>query len=394
MLKQIYSAALKAGLALIVLLVCLEGVMRLLPVHGGTHLAPVQANDPVLHYAPNRAFTWSAGPTFHMVNKVGVNNFGFVSNQDYTETADSPLMAVIGDSYIEAFQLKWNDTLQGRLAAELGDEARVYPFAVSGSPLSQYLAFAKYATQTFHAQAAVINVVGTDFDESLLKYKRLPGYHYFAETPDGELALQRVDYQPDLTHQFVRRFALARYLFVNADVASLPRHLGRRWNEQEENHAPRYAVENSPDLEPEHLADSQRAVREFLNELPVRTGLGPKDVLFVLDGTRPSLYDDKELQRANRTYFGLMREYFLDEATGRGYEVVDLQPRFVQHYREHGQRFEMPITTMVSPRFGLDHHWSPLGHQVAFEGVKNSKFFERFVGGCDEPMITATGLQP
>jgi hypothetical protein len=222
----------------------------------------------------------------------------------------------------------------------------------------------------------------------------LPGYHYFADTPEGDLALHRIDYHPDLTHHFVRRFALARYLFVNADVNSLPRILEQRWNEGDSGDVPRYAIENSPDLTPEHIADSKRAARKFLDELPIRTGFSPKDVLFVLDGARPSLYDDEELQRVNRTYFGLMREYFLAEATGRGYEVVDLQPLFVRHYREHGQRFEMPITAMVSPRFGLDHHWSPLGHQVAFQGVRNSKFFERFARSWDAPVITATGLQP
>jgi hypothetical protein len=391
MLKQIGSAALRVGVALIVLLVCLEGGLRLLPVHGGTHLEPVRADNPILHYQPSRVFTWSTGPTFHMVNRVEVNNYGFVSDQDYIETAVSPLMAVIGDSYIEAFQLEWEDTVSGRLSAELGDRARVYPFAVSGSPLSQYLAFAEYATHKFHAKAAVINVVGTDFDESLLEYKHLPGYHYFADGPGEDLVLKRLDYSPNWLHQFVRKFALARYLFINADVSSLPRILGHRWEEEEgagdENSAPRYALAYNPALQPEHIADSQHAVREFLDELPIRSGLCPKDVLFVLDAVRPGIYDEEGRQRSSQTYFGRMREYFIAEATARGHEVVDLQPLFVRHFREHGQRFEMPITALVSPRFGIDNHWSPLGHEVAFEGVKNSRFFERFVRRSEPQLL-------
>jgi hypothetical protein len=268
----------------------------------------------------------------------------------------------------------------------------VYPIAISGAPLSQYLVDAAYATRTFDAEALVINVVGSDFDESLLKYQQAPGHHYFDEAADGRLVLKRVDYEPSRLHGFVRSFALARYLFINADIMSAPRILGRRW-EGVDTQRPRYDTDDGPAMEPQHIADSKRAVRAFLDLLPIRSGLGSKDILFVLDGVRPSLYDRQELERVNRTYFGLMREYFMAEAASRGFEVVDLQTRFVEHYRIHGQRFEMPITKMISPRFGLDNHWSPLGHQVAFEGVKESRFFKRFVDGCRTPLLTKSAGQ-
>lgn len=391
-MRQVGSIVLKIGLFLFLLLVCLEGVLRILPVHDGMNLYPVTASDPIIHYRPNRLVTWSVGPTFHMVNKVRVNNYGFVCDEDYTTSGRTPLLGIVGDSYIEAVQLPYKQTLAGRLSTELEDTAKVYPFAISGAPLSQYLVDAEYATHTFHANALVINIVGSDFDESLLKYQQSAGHHYFDEAPDGRLFLKRVDYKPSRLHNLVRGSALARYLLINADVMSAPRILGRRW-EGEDTHKPRYDTEEGPAMEPQRIADSKRAVRAFLDLLPTHSGLSPKDILFVIDGVRPSLYDEEELKRVDRTYFGLMRNYFIAEAAAREYEVVDLQARFVEHYRIHGQRFEMPITMMISPRFGLDNHWSPLGHEVAFEGVKNSRFFRRFVTRCDTPLLNTSGGQ-
>ena len=62
---------------------------------------PVDAADPVLHFTPNRPFTNSLGWNFHNVVHGRVNNAGFVNDQDYVRDGP-PLIAVIGDSFIEA----------------------------------------------------------------------------------------------------------------------------------------------------------------------------------------------------------------------------------------------------------------------------------------------------
>jgi hypothetical protein len=65
-------------------------------------------------------------------------------------------------------------TLYGRLAEKLEGRFRVYSFGASGAPLSQYLIWASYAVHKYGARAAVINVVGNDFDESHVAYKAGP----------------------------------------------------------------------------------------------------------------------------------------------------------------------------------------------------------------------------
>lgn len=60
----------------------------------------------------------------------------------------------------------YEQTLHARLAAAAQDKFRVYSFAASGAPLSQYLIYARHAIDEWGAEALVINVVGNDFDES------------------------------------------------------------------------------------------------------------------------------------------------------------------------------------------------------------------------------------
>ena len=160
--------------SIVVCLLAAEIVLRFLPVSTGLRSMPVTAADPVLHFTPNRPFVNSLGWNLHNVVHGRVNNAGFVNDQDYVRDGP-PLIAVIGNSFIEAQMVAYPQTLQGRLAAALKDKFRVYSFAGSGAPLSQYLIWAGYAVKEYGARAVVINVVGNDFDESLAALPRRAG---------------------------------------------------------------------------------------------------------------------------------------------------------------------------------------------------------------------------
>src|SRR3954471_23192554 len=82
-------------------LLAAEIVMRFLPVSTGLRSMPVNAADPVLHFTPDRPFMNSLGWDFHNVVRGRVNNAGFVNDQDYVRDG-APVIAVIGDSFIEA----------------------------------------------------------------------------------------------------------------------------------------------------------------------------------------------------------------------------------------------------------------------------------------------------
>ena len=295
-------------------LLCLEILLRFLPVNEGLRTLPVNEANPVARFEPNRDSTWSQGWRFHMVNELHTNNFGFVSDQDYDPEATTPLLAVIGDSYVQASMLPWPRTSAGRLAAHLEEQARVYAFGVSGAPLSQYLVYAEYAHELFRPDVMVVMIAGNDFDESLRKYKRRAGFHYFVESADGDLELERIDFSIGPVRKMVRGSVLAMYLVGNLQIQAAPRRLARALQGGDEV----FVGSTAFDANPERVSDSKRAVDAFLELLPSRAGLAPWSILLVVDGMRPHLYDPSMLEQAKGSFVQVMRDYLIESASRAG----------------------------------------------------------------------------
>jgi hypothetical protein len=348
-------------LSVVSLALCLlaaEAALRFLPVSTGLRSLPVTAADPVLHYTPNMPFTNSLGWDMHNVVHGRVNNAGFVNDQDYV-VGGAPLIAVVGDSFIEAQMVRYPQTLQGRLAAALKDR-RVYSFAASGAPLSQYLVWASHAVKAFGAQAVVISVVGNDFDESLGAYKPRPAFWQYYPDANGVLQLTLNPHRPSTLIMLARHSALARYLILNLHAMPLLANLisGSLVN------VGRFYAGTDPSVDEKRVRDSLAAIDAILRDIPERVGLPPDKVLFTLDGFR---YADAA-RAARGTYFDLMRRAFIEKATARGYEVIDLDERFIPLNAQTGAHFE----------FDDDYHWDAAGHAVVFEAVMASKLLARF----------------
>src|ERR1043165_7534073 len=259
-----------------------EVVLRFLPVSTGLRSMPVTAADPVLHFTPNRPFLNSLGWTMHNVVQGRVNNAGFVNDQDYVRDGP-PLIAVIGDSFIEAQMVAYPETLQGRLPAAFKEKFRGYSFAGSGAPLGQYLIWAGYAVKEFGARAVVINVVGNDFDESLTAYRIGPGFWQYAPDADGVLQLKLNPYQAGTLISLVRHSALARYLIINLGIQNRIfsiRWLGELIFGKPANAQPRYAGNTDASTDEKRMRDSLAAIDAFFRDIPERIGLPADRVLF------------------------------------------------------------------------------------------------------------------
>ena len=123
----------------------LEIVLRFLPVAWAPPVQPPTADNPIQRYVPNTPFNWSLGWNFAIVTHKRTNAQGFVADHDYDAAGTTPLLAIAGDSFVEALLVPFAETLTGRLQAMLADRGRVYAFAQSGAPLSQYVAYAHHA---------------------------------------------------------------------------------------------------------------------------------------------------------------------------------------------------------------------------------------------------------
>jgi hypothetical protein len=345
-----------------------ETVLRFLPVPKGLLVLPVNENEPVLRWVPNRRFTYSIGWNFTLVNRGLINNYGFTNDQPYDSSLHTPLLAVVGDSYVEALLVPYQETLHGRLARLVGSRGRVYSFGMARAPLSHYLAEAEFAKTTFRPNGLVVVIVGNDFDESFLEDRSQKGLHYFEKHPGG-LRLTRTDYSPQPLRRAIGRLAVVRYLALNSPllptIAKVRARLGKRTASNVE------FVGNTPAAaDSQRLTDSRQVVDEFLAQLPSRSGLEPSRILLLVDGIRPHLYRAEELNAAAGSYFDLMRRYLMATAARRGFEVIDMQPRLVQRHQQDGSRFEHPA----------DAHWNAIGHEEAATAVARSLVFLRVFG--------------
>jgi len=356
--KKIIFVLLAICLGLAAPLLLAEVVLRFLPVYSGMKLMPLNDANPVLRFTPNQNITWSKGWNFELVNKLRINNDGFVNNQDYDARLTTPLFAIVGDSYIEAAMVPYAEATPGRLAASVGSIGRVYSFGKSGQPLTAYLIWAEHARKTYRADALMISVVGNDFDESLNKYKTTRSGHYYVEGLGGELQLQRFDYAPSLLRSLARQSALIRYLDWNCHIEGV---LHRLTHRQE-----KFVGNVSAAKSDQVLADSKRAVDAFFRDLPAKTGLPPEKIVFTVDGIRPHLYDPASLAQAQASFFDVMRRYLIEQARQHGHEVIDLQPLFIEEFNKSRQRFEYPN----------DAHWNSAGHAVVAAAVRQSRTFQ------------------
>jgi hypothetical protein len=363
--RELMLNALTVVVAVGVCLLGAEVVLRFLPVASSLRTLSVSPQSPVFRVTPNRNFTFSREWDFVLANRGRVNNAGFINDQDYRKEDPLPLLAVVGDSMIEALMVPYPNTLQGRMAKALEGRARVYSFAASGAPLSQYLIWARHAVQDYGAKALIINVVGNDFDESYAAYATRPGFWHYVPDASQQLSLRLFEYRPSLLGRVVVSSALGRYLIFNLQAEAA-------WQSLKEvlfggNAEARYAGNTAAVASAERLSRSLAVLDAFFRDLPSYAGLPPSHIMFVVDGLR---YRDIAAAAAG-TYFDRMRRAFLEKAASLGYSTIDLDPYFFEHHRRTGQRIE----------FERDAHWSAIGHGVVFDAVMTSAFLASSVVG-------------
>jgi len=355
-------------------LLIMEGFFRLLPVSNPPYLLPVSAQHPVVHYQPNIEYLSSGGWNFSIRTRMRTNNFGYNNFWDYHPEDTTPLLMVIGDSFVEALTVDSGKSAAEILNSTVSGRGRVYSIGVSGAALSQYLAFAEFSRNTFRPSAMAFFVVENDYDESLLKYAVLPAgrFHYFEESGDG-LALRRVDYERSTIKTFLRKSAFVRYVMLNAQLQRMLYHLGGPSCRSEDP----YACEEPAALE-RRIADSKRAVDYFLDQVPAKSGLGSDSIVFVVDALRPAMYSAETLLKAQNSYVSRMRQYFMKQARSRGYEILDMQPAFMGKHRLDNSRFEFPT----------NGHWNELGNRVVADEIRKSAVFTRIF--YEGPTLTTT----
>lgn len=344
-IKTIIKFVLYLIYLIIVVFILLEIIFRVVPVSDSLKVKPVNMENPIRRFEENRDITKQIGFNFSHVNKKHINNYGYLTNRDFSSKTVNkrPVIAVVGDSYVEALQVKNSETFH----AKLDDKFRnfdVYPIGMSGSPLSQYLAFARYAQNEFDPDVFVFLIIANDFDESFYKTRKKSGFHYF----DAQGSLERIDYRPSGIKQLARKSAFLRYLHLDLKISVQISRMLHQAN-LTGSVAPRYTDTSA--------ATGILAIDNFLQG--IRQLTSNSKVILMLDGDRNSIYNGG-IERDAENIEQLWYADLINKANGMpNLYLVDLQSYFQNDWKLNKKRFDHTY----------DSHWNEHGHSVAADAL-------------------------
>ena len=192
-----------------------EGTLRLaMPLPEGANYY-YQHNAPwlVTHRVPDNTGRYVRGEWGQINAVFHINNEGWNSTQDYHPARrDTPRIAVIGDSYVEAEQVDvWAAFPEVAQAAR--PDLEIYRFGIGGASLTQYRHMAGYVRDRFAPDGVVVLLTWNDYNESLqtIYEGRFWEVAYrdgaWLDVPPGDVRL-RVEISPAPPP----RLALVRYL--------------------------------------------------------------------------------------------------------------------------------------------------------------------------------------
>ena len=304
----------------------------------------ITQDRPTLKYTENQEILYSVGPFFDQKVTKRTNNYGYVNNNPYSKNS-SPSFVIIGDSYVEALQVNFNHSIGGLLANKYGSN-NVYTLGISGSALSQYEAFLKFAEVEFNPKSYIFVIIENDFDESLCKYKISEGHHCYNN-------LMQLELIPFHGFSFLRSWArsspLMRYLVLHLhlDWRMISKKLHLPMNDKFINTLP--LQENK-----QFFKESEEVVDQFLFD--VKSITRDKKVYFIVDSNRKDINLTSQLSEhiSGSYYFEYMRNYFLKKTEMYGFVAVDMAPIFRNDFLANNQ----PLN------FKTDYHWNERAHNI------------------------------
>jgi len=282
-----------------------------------------------------------------------INNMNWNYPLDYYPIQQKKLIAVIGDSYIEAFQVDVDKNYPYLLREKLKTDYEVYAFGASGFPLSQYLHVSRYVNKYFHPSILIFNIVYNDFDESI--YELRPSVYHFLQVSIGENGLIKETmpgpYFP-VWGPVIAKSALLRYLSWNLHIGSS---LGNLMNGHKKFEA---------NICPDDVMQNKDLIFKGIDYLvkTIRAENSDKRIIFVMDAPRSAIYRN-ELDKRVLWINSMMKEICDDHKV----EFIDLTPLMLQDYKSNHKKFESE----------LDNHWNEYGHNfvanVLYDYINSSR---------------------
>lgn len=291
--------------------------------------------------------------------KWSINNMHWNYPVDYYPVDEKKLITVIGDSYIEAFQVDSDENYPYLLKKKLKTDYEVYALGKSGAPLSQYLHISRYVNKYFDPDILIINLVHNDFDESI--YELNPQDFYWLQVsinkddsitetiPHPNYSFQQ--YKP--LKRLVYKSALFRYLYLNLKVNKIRAKFMKSNIDAFEANINVSAIKKHKELIFKATNYLVKTIREENSK---------KRIIFVFDAPRNAIYNNS-LNECNVLW---MHEMMKTICANNNVEYIDLTSFMKENYR----------TSKIKFNSELDGHWNEYGHKfvadILYEYLNNT----------------------
>ena len=350
MKRYLRSLVLVTVPALIVLFVILELVFRYVVVAPDPPRQVMDREHGIMRFdtGGKRDGVMTAGRFGQQRGRWHVNNAGWLSGVDYLSKAERrrPLIAVIGDSYVEALQVDYDKTFVALLGSALRDSFEVYAFGFAGTPLSGYLHLARYVDRVFEPDVLMVNLCYNDFSESVRELYRAPDFLQVSVRAGAVVEVPPLPRQYNRLKRFLFHSATMRYVYYLA-----PNFFhALNWN------APRSAG-YSENIAPDETRQNREMIAlatRYVIETICRENAGKK-VYVIMPAPRSDIY--RGSLEASKVRW--LNDLMADSMRGLPCVLIDQTEYFKSDYLRNGKRFETPY----------DAHWNEYGHYVTFKQV-------------------------
>jgi hypothetical protein len=344
--------------AVLLLFIILEIFFRYVIVASDPPRTFFYENDKIYAYNNNRSDgIYSKGRFAEIKTRWHINNYGWNYPIDYYTKRDSNLVAIIGDSYVEAFQVDVDKNFSFLLRNKLSPRNDVYAFGISGAPLSQYLHISRYVNKKFNPDVLIFNLVHNDFDESLFEY--YPQKKYFMQlyqdsVNGGFLEKQpepdysRAQYRP-LWQKIVYKSAFIRYLYLNLEVNNM---LKKSVSSPDDVH---FEANTFTD----ELNQREKIIKlstEYLVKT-IKDENKERKIIFVFDAPRQAIYNNS-LSKSDVVFLNEMMKELCDIYK---IDYLDLTEPMQKSYNKNRRKFNSEY----------DDHWDEYGNEFVANEIYN-----------------------
>ena len=288
---------------------------------------------------------YTAGPRSQVRGRWRINNAGWNSSIDYVPSKILPRIAIVGDSYVEAFQVDVEDSFPELLRERLKGQYEVYQFGMSGATLPGYLRMSRYVARNFDPEVIVVVVSHNDFIGSLASGMVASVRSKIKIDGGRAVEVAPAAYRPNPIRRLLSRSALIRFCVLN-----------RRFERQWKPSSPRSRWDGgAPTTEAERWEQVDRMLEYVLSRMVQENP--NRRIVVVHDGDRRAIYQG-EGSSIDRVHWG---ESIKTLAKKLSFKYLDLHGPMESWFESNGRTFNSMH----------DYHWNETGHAFVAEQLVN-----------------------